>query len=163
MKILFLTSGVQVPSSRFRVLQYVPHLERLGHRCVVAPSCPEKYTSYRWAGRTASRMLRRRNRFRDLRFAEREQFDAIVLERELFSDGTYDVEQQFRNVAPTMLLDVDDAIFLLHPQKFAAVVRMCDTVIAGNELLCQKVRPLNDRVVLIPTCVDLGSIPAAGT
>ena len=95
MKILFLTSGKRVPSSRFRVLQYVPHLERLGHQCVVAPSRPEKYKSYLWAGRRISRLTRRRNRIRDLKVARRGQFDVVFLERELFS--TLKVQSAYSN------------------------------------------------------------------
>ncbi len=83
----------------------------------------------------------------------------IFLERELFSDGTFDIEQRFREVAGTMLLDVDDATFLLHPEKFDVLARMCDAIIVGNELLRQKAQPLNDNVTVIPTCVDLERYP----
>jgi SAM-dependent methyltransferase len=45
MRLLFLISGRQVPSSRFRVLQFVPYLEGRGHVCAVAASRPPKLSA----------------------------------------------------------------------------------------------------------------------
>ena len=41
--ILFLTSGRDVPSSRFRVEQYLPRLREEGIKADLAPCVPEKY------------------------------------------------------------------------------------------------------------------------
>lgn len=155
MRILFLTTGRQTPSSRFRVLQYVPHLRRLGHRCTVAASHPPMYRHYGWLGWRRSTQLRRLLRRLDLRRLDLQHFDAVYLERELFDDDSWDLEAAFRRRSRTMLLDVDDAIFLRHPAKFEAVARMCDAVVAGNRLLQQRIEPLNPNVAVIPTCVDL--------
>lgn len=155
MKILFLTSGRRAPSSRFRVLQLVPHLRRLGHRCVVWPSHPPKYESYRWLGWRPSQKLRRWLRYVDVVRARLNRFDVICLERELFDDGTWNVEACFRRTAPAMCLDVDDGVFLRHPEKFAAVAKMCDGVIAGSRLLRERILEFNSNAHLIPTVVDL--------
>ena len=155
MRVLFLTSGRQVPSSRFRVLQYLPYLAERGHECVVASSRPEKYSSYRWLGHRLSGVLRRRRRWRDLRVAERGQFDVVFLERELFSDDTFDLEREFGNVAQALVWDIDDGLFVLHPQKFDHLARMCGAAIAGNRFLHDRIKPHNPNVTTVPTSVDL--------
>jgi glycosyltransferase involved in cell wall biosynthesis len=60
----------------------------------------------------------------------------------------------FRRIAPAMVLDVDDGIFLAHPEKFRGLASMCDLVIAGNSLLAERVAMVNSRVAVIPTCLD---------
>lgn len=155
MRIAFLTSGRLVPSSRFRILPFVPHLQRLGHDCLVLPSRPEKYASLPLFGFRLSGLLKRRNRRRDLTTLERWSPDVVVLERELFSDATIDVEQALRHIAKRLVLDIDDGLFVLSRRKFEMLCGLSDHVIAGNDLLADRVRPINPRVTVIPTCVDL--------
>lgn len=155
MKIVFLTSGQRVPSSRFRVLQYIPYLRQMGHECVVIPSRPEKYRSYPGLGSRLSQRIRRFRRMRDIRMIAAESCDVVFLERELFSDDSYDVEQQLRSVAKTLVLDIDDGLFVLHPQKFDVLVGMSDAVIVGNQFLFEKAISRISNVTTIPTCVDL--------
>jgi glycosyltransferase involved in cell wall biosynthesis len=154
MEILFLTSGNHVPSTRFRVLQYIPGLEAAGHRCIVAHSVPEKYRGWPLLGNRLSEVPRFAFRLRDWLRAWRSNPDVIVVERELSSSGFSLPERMFRKVARRMVLDVDDAIFLKHPEKFRAIASMCDLVVAGNCLLRERIELLNTRVVVVPTCVD---------
>ncbi len=155
MKILFLTSGQRVPSSRFRVLQYIPYLQQLSHECVVLPSRPEKYRSIRGLGSRLSQHVRRFRRLRNIRMIAQSSFDVVFLERELFSDGSYDVEQTLRAAAKTLILDIDDGLFVLHPRKFDVLAGISDAVIVGNKLLYEKTISLNANVTTIPTCLDL--------
>jgi len=154
MNLLFLTSGTRAPSSRFRVLQYVPHLRKLGHRCTVWPSRPEKYESYRWLGWRLSERYRRWRRAWEIRQIPRRQFDVVLLERELFDDPSWEQEAQLRNVAPALVLDVDDGIHLRYPEKFAKVATFADRILAGNRLLQQVAARYNAQVTMLPTCVD---------
>jgi len=160
MKILFLTSGPQVPSSRFRVLQYVPHLARAGHRCVVATSRPPKYSHYAAIGWRASQRLQRAKRWGDLGRARLGRFDLVVLERELFNDDTTDLEKRFRAASRTLVLDVDDALHLRRPDKFACLAGMCDGVVAGNDFLAEAAARFNNHVSVVPTAVDLDRYPS---
>jgi glycosyltransferase involved in cell wall biosynthesis len=153
--ILFLTSGRIAPSSRFRVLGYVPHLRRLGHRVTVRPSHPPQYESWRGLGWRASQRLRRALRYVDLTMARWRRFDVVYVERELFDDDSWDMEERFRRVCGRLVLDVDDAVFLRHPEKFPRVAQMADVVIAGNPLLAQRVASVSRQVVIVPTVVDL--------
>lgn len=163
MRIAFLTSGRLVPSSRFRVLQFVPHLQRLGHECLVLPSRPEKYDSLPLLGFRLSGLVKRWSRHSDLAALERWAPDVVVLERELFSDATFDIEQALRRIAKRLVLDIDDGLFALHRHKFEVLCGLSDHVIAGNELLAERVRAINLRVTVIPTCVDVGKfqVPSA--
>ncbi|TXT23607.1 MAG: group 1 glycosyl transferase, partial [Planctomycetota bacterium] len=155
MRLAFLTSGRLVPSSRFRVLQFVPHLQRLGHECLVLPSRPEKYSSLPLLGFRLSGHVKRWHRRSDLVALERWSPDVVVLEREIFSDESFDVEQAVRRIAKRLVLDIDDGLFVLHRQKFEVLCGLSDHVIAGNELLATRVREINPSVTVIPTCVDL--------
>lgn len=154
MKILFLTSGPRVPSTRFRIIQYVPLLRAAGHRCTVAHSIPEKYGHFATIGWRLSQKLKRAVRRWHLLRARVGRYDAVVIEREIFNDGTFDMEQRFRAVAPLLVLDVDDAVFLNYPEKFDRVCRMCDLVLAGNRFLRERIEPANPNVVVVPTCID---------
>ncbi|HLQ44853.1 MAG TPA: hypothetical protein VK137_09005, partial [Planctomycetaceae bacterium] len=155
MRLAFLTSGRRVPSSRFRVMAVVPHLQRLGHDCLVLPSRPDKYVSLPGLGFRLSGWLKRWHRWSDVAALERWSPDVVVLERELFSDSTFDVEQALRQVAQRLVLDIDDGLFVLNRQKFEVLCGLSDHVIAGNDLLAARVQPINPRVTVIPTCVDV--------
>jgi glycosyltransferase involved in cell wall biosynthesis len=155
MRVAFLTSGRLVPSSRFRVLQFVPHLKRLGHDCLVLPSRPDKYASLPLLGFRVSGLVKRWHRRSDLAELERWTPDVVVLERELFSDGTFDIEQAVRRIAKRLVLDIDDGLFALNRHKFEVLCGLSDHIIAGNDLLATRIRPINPRVTVIPTCVDV--------
>jgi glycosyltransferase involved in cell wall biosynthesis len=155
MKILFLISGRLLPASRFRVLQYLPRLEAAGHECTIAPSIPPKHCGFRLLGNRASELPRRMFRVWDVLDAWRTDYDVVFLERELFSTDFVLLERMLRRVARTLVLDVDDALFVLHPRKFETLVHMSDCVIAGNRLLHEKVAADHSFTVEIPTVVDL--------
>lgn len=155
MRIAFLTSGRRVPSSRFRVLAFVPHLQRLGHECLVLPSRPEKYGSLPGLGSRLSGLVKRWNRWRDLAALERWSPEVVVLERELFSDATCDIEHALRRIVKRLVLDIDDGLFVLNRRKFEVLCALSDHVIAGNDLLAARVQPFNPHLTVIPTCVDV--------
>jgi glycosyltransferase involved in cell wall biosynthesis len=156
MRVLFLTSGPTVPSTRFRILQFVPLLEAEGHECVVAHSWPDKYEQSPWLGFRLSQRARRWKRRLDAIRARRGRFDVIVIERELFNDATFDLELEFRRLAPRLVLDIDDGVFLKWPEKIARVAGAADCVIAGSDLLAEALAQFSQRVTIIPTCLDVG-------
>src|SRR5262249_7840106 len=155
MKILFLTSGRHLPASRFRVLQYLPRLRAAGHECIVAPSIPPKYCGFPLLGNRGSEWPRRMFRAWDVLHAWRTDYDVVYLERELFSTDFVLLERVLRRVARTLVLDVDDALFVLHPRKFDTLVGMSDCVVVGNRLLHERVAASHPFTVEIPTAVDL--------
>lgn len=158
-RVAFLTSGRNAPSSRYRVLQFIPHLRKLGLRCSVASSFPEKYEYFPWMGWRLSRQLKRLVRRVHLWRLAVSRPDVVVVERELFDEPTCEFEEQLRGFARKIVLDIDDGVFLRYPAKFERLAQLCDGIIAGNPLLAEHFRQSNPHVALIPTCVDMDDYP----
>ncbi len=154
MKILFLISGWKVPSSRFRVLQYVPYLRAARHECLVLAGYPPKYAHLPALGWRLSNALRYVVRAAQRIGLTARRFDVVFVERELFDDDSLVLERWFRRLGRALVLDVDDAIYLKHPAKFRALASSSDRVIVGNNALLAHVKTINARVALVPTSVD---------
>lgn len=159
MRFLFIASGRSVPSTRFRIMPYLPLLEQAGHRCDVAYSFPQKYDHFKTIGWRASQRLKRLSRRWHAALARLRHYDTIVIEREVFDDDTWDIEARLRRCTQRLILDVDDGIHLLHPEKFRRVAEMCDAAVAGNQYLAEVLRPHCPVVQLIPTCVRIAEYP----
>lgn len=153
-RILFLVSGKNVPSTRYRVLPYLPHLRASGYTCDVAYSFPEKYGEFKLLGWRGSQILKQLTRRFQLLQAKLKNYDILFVEREIFDLPTWDMEQKFRAAIPRMILDVDDAIFLRYPDKFAAIAGMSTLVLAGNRSLMREASKFCDQVALFPTVVE---------
>ncbi len=154
MKLLFLTSGRRTPSTRFRMIPLVKHLRAQGHTCTLSHSFPEKYDHFPWLGFRPSQWLKRSMRRIDLLRARWGRYDAVVLERELFDTAELGMELQLRRISKTLVLDIDDGVFLKFPEKFDRLLKMSDLVVAGNRLLEQWALQGNRHVVIMPTCID---------
>ncbi|MFN3190367.1 MAG: glycosyltransferase [Aureliella sp.] len=160
MKILFIVSGKDVPSTRFRILPYIPLLEQRGHVCDVAYSWPQKYDYFPTIGWRLSQLLKRTVRHWHAFLAARRSYDAIVIEREVFDNESLTIETKLRRSTKRLVLDVDDGVFLLHPEKFDALSRMVDISIAGNAWLKAYLVERSPEVTQIPTCVRMEEYPA---
>ncbi len=102
--------------------------------------------------------------FRGLRGAN------VILQRRLLPGWQF---AALRRAARRLVFDVDDAIFLrdsysprglFAPQRlrrFAATVRACDGVAAGNSFLEEQAARWGEVVHVVPTCVDLRRYPLA--
>jgi glycosyltransferase involved in cell wall biosynthesis len=90
-------------------------------------------------------------------------FDVVFLERELFSTDFVALERLLRRVARTLVLDIDDALWVLNPRKFSTLLQLSDCVIAGNRSLHEVVAASHSCVVEIPTVVDLDRYVPATT
>ena len=114
MRFLFVVSGKDVPSTRFRILPYLPFLEAAGHECHVAYSFPQKYDYFPAIGWRLSQALKRAVRHWHAFSASWRHYDAIVIEREVFDDDSWNIEAKLRRATGRLVLDVDDGVFLLH-------------------------------------------------
>lgn len=155
MRLLFLSSGVHVPSARFRIMPYLKRFRADGHTAVVAHSFPEKYDYFAWLGFRPSQLLKRSVRWWHLLRSRLQRFDAVMIDREIFDAPGTELEQRFRESCRRLVVDVDDAVFLRYPGKFEQLMGMADLVVCGNRFLMEKALPLNSRVCHIPTCVDM--------
>ena len=159
MKVLFLTSGADTPATRYRILPYLPRLQSRGITCHVANSFPSKYETLPAIGFRASQRLKRWTRSWHLLQAKLRHYDAIVIEREIFDDPSWDYEAAFRKVTGRFILDIDDAIFLRYPEKFPQIAGMSDCILAGNRWLAEECEKHSQNVRLLPTCIDLSDYP----
>lgn len=173
-EILFFLEGRSVPSSRFRVLQYLKRLEEDKIKFKLLYTRPSKYRLYPASMRKsllrypialcATVLIALTRVYQILMYARRVQ--VIVLQRDfLFRVNSAFLERLLkfwisgRNI--TLIFDVDDAIYL-HPErasspalarKIQQIACLSDLVIAGNQ-------ELKDRFCawahteLVPTVVD---------
>jgi len=169
MRVVALTSGRNVPSSRFRVRQYVAPLRELGIEVEEWRSPIEKYDPAPTALLSkAARALKRRRaqapsallprasralkRVLRLPGVAASRFaDVVWLERELLP-GRSSLEHW---TGRPRLFDVDDALWLQGSSGFSErIVRACAGVIAGNAFLAEHYREAGARVWIVPTAVD---------
>jgi glycosyltransferase involved in cell wall biosynthesis len=143
-KILFLVSRLDNASTRQRVLQYRRLLEREGMTSQVL---------------AAPQTLRGKIQL----WLSLPRFDVLFIQRRLFQPWEV---WWMRQRARHLVYDLDDAVMFkdrgagqernrTRRIKFRSLVKRCDLVIAGNRYLWQQVLPFNDRVEILPTCVDL--------
>jgi glycosyltransferase involved in cell wall biosynthesis len=128
---------------RYRLSAFRPLLEQAGHSLDLV-ALPSAF----W-----SRLLL----FRRLRG------ETVLVQRQLLPLWQLSL---LRRWAKRLLFDLDDAVWLrdsyssrglLHPRKlrrFAATVKACDAVIAGNDYLADHVTGNGGKPHVIPTCVD---------
>ena len=151
MRTAFLTSDLQDPSARLRILQYIPLLKEAG-LAVETIEIP-KSGRLRWS------------LFRGLR-----RFDVVVVHRKLFAW----LELAFlrRNVS-SLVFDFDDALMVRVPwrgkprsrvraARFRRTVARADALIAGSSHLLDCANAPGKPTLLLPTPVDLTSVPPCG-
>lgn len=155
MKIIFLIKSEKTPSSRIRVRELIPFLEKRGLECTVLP-LPD----------TA---LGKLSLFTDLR-----RYDFVVLQKRLLSMLEFKVLRLFSR---RLVFDFDDAIYLrnaspsVNPEdyrsstrqaKFKRTILGSDLVISSGPVLDAYVRGIAPEKAgnIVPTAVDLSLIKA---
>ncbi|MGD0015989.1 MAG: glycosyltransferase family 4 protein [Verrucomicrobiia bacterium] len=176
MKLLFLTQTSALgPSSRYRVYQLLPLLEKLGIHCEVSPAIDEQlyrqlylFTKER-SSRRAAFLAAWRKRRDDLRRID--SFDAVFVQKGVFPGLYSGFESRIAGRKP-LVFDFDDAIWLpreggnpllraLHRERTVQDILHCATaVIAGNEFLAEYARRFNRNVTVIPSAIDLDRYPS---
>jgi hypothetical protein len=104
------------PASRFRIVQYLPHVEAAGWDVSHRPNVPSRYRRpglplrpLRSLERRTMVGLRRWNRLRDIRAAA--EHDVVFLNRDL-QEGVLAWERRLFAANPRVVFDFDDAIYL---------------------------------------------------
>jgi glycosyltransferase involved in cell wall biosynthesis len=143
------TGGWAVPSARFRIRQYIPHLVpyqiELNEFVSRFGAYPPVQRPYRllWAVSTLAD--------RSWVILKARRFNLTILQREMLST--------FFTLEPLTkrprILDVDDAIWLRRGGRFAKrLAEICQGVICGNAFLADVFGAWNRNVVILPTAVD---------
>ena len=159
MKVCAITPGYHVPSSRFRVRQYIPLLKRNGIEVC------EKSAVFSQAIRLPGKLSKVRRRYlfpvyagdilvkalsRMVDFYEAGQSDLIWLNREMtFGVSVY--EGFFRK---PFVFDVDDAIWI-NRDYIKKISKNASMIFAGNEFIADALSGWNDNVRIIPTAIDV--------
>lgn len=164
--------GDEGASSRCRMFQFIPYLEKAGIECVVYPFFQQGYTNLRFSNRRA--LVRRtvddyRRRFRILRDVY--DVDVIFLEKEFFPYFPMVLENMFIPRRIPYVSDYDDAWFHVYDQhanrvvraalgdKIAKVMGRAISVIAGSEYIAQYASKYSRKVDRLPTVIDLSLYP----
>jgi glycosyltransferase involved in cell wall biosynthesis len=143
MKVLFLIQGWDVAASRYRVLQYLPYLEKRGVRTQVA-KYPRGITEYA--------------KF----FGTVKDYDVVFLQRKRLNPPFLQI---LRWQAKGIVYDFDDAVMYRNStapapysrtrqKRFARIIKAADYIIAGNNFLRDQAARFTDRVTVIPTSID---------
>jgi glycosyltransferase involved in cell wall biosynthesis len=148
------------PSSRYRVLQFLPFLDARGVQYTVHALHDDHYLAARYAGaKTSPLYLARRtiSRFTVLTTAPR--YDLVFIQKEMFPH-LIDVPEWFLSRAGVRyVVDLDDAIQLMYSggvmaRKIPRVLSRASLILAGNRYLEAYARQYNEHVLFFPTVVD---------
>lgn len=173
-RIAFFIEGDSVPSSRFRVLQYIDVFRQRGYQVTVCATKPNKYLWYpkwvrlvpplKWLWAICSLLWITVCRiYQIVRFGA--SADVVVLQRELlYRVPVPYLEALLFWLAPArtrFVFDVDDSVYLTksgersksQDRKLSFICRNCDMIVTGNSFLEEYFRRFAP-VAVIPTVVD---------
>lgn len=151
LKVAAFTGSKTISSRRFRVLQYLPHLAKLGinvDEFVARLGCwppANKIVRPLWlVGTVLDRLVPVMKSY---------SCDLTLLQREMVS--TLITLERFTH--RPRVLDVDDAVWLNNSRSrknFISLTKMCDGVICGNNFIAENVSQWNENIIVLPTAVD---------
>jgi glycosyltransferase involved in cell wall biosynthesis len=144
MRVLFLIQGRAQPSSRYRILQYLPYLKQRGIKANVAV--------YPHTISEAKKI-----------YHEIQNYDVVLLQRKRPNALSLHFLKQR---AKKLVYDFDDGVMYrsanaaspysaTRERRFARIVKAVDHVIAGNTFLGDQARRYTEQVTVIPTVIDI--------
>lgn len=144
MKICFLIQRFDKPSSRYRVLQYLPALNECGIETEVHEVSNKAF-----------------ERFKILNRAKKNP--VVFIQKKLFHSFELHI---LKSRGARLVYDFDDAIMYRHrpvpgsvsktrQRQFVNMMKQADAVIAGNRFLKEEAGKYNSNVVLVPTTIDV--------
>jgi glycosyltransferase involved in cell wall biosynthesis len=158
------------PSQRYRLEQWLPHLEQRGISVDIAPFADQELMDllYRPGRRLMKGACNASAFFRRLReIGNASKYDAVVIHRAACLGGPAVIERAISILGGRLIFDFDDAIYLLDtteanrqfgwlkfPGKTATICRISQHVVVGNSYLADYARRFNPSVTVIPTSVD---------
>jgi len=171
-KVLFIASHRlgRAPGQRFRFEQYLSFLKKNNFDYHISYIINEKddavfYSKGKYFQKFYIFLKSIIHRLKDLKKAK--SFDIVFIYRETLMLGSTYFEKRFRKSGAKLILDFDDAIWLRdvsrgnnnlawlkNPSKTAAIIRLCDQVITGNDFLKEYALRYNTHVITIPTTID---------
>ncbi|MEN8134879.1 MAG: glycosyltransferase family 4 protein [Thermodesulfobacteriota bacterium] len=164
--------GKQVPSSRFRILGYIKHLESRGITCTIFP--PLFCGKYGWVPSFARGPLhivfKRISqiccyfplRLFQILSADLSKFDVVLIQKSLMDwPNSRILEKLIKSKNRNIIFDIDDAEFanienvnFFSDKYVMEISSISRVVIAGNEFLKGHFKKKCKEVVVLPTTVD---------
>jgi len=147
-KVLFITQKKDAPSTKWRMLQFVPHLEKAGVTVAVEEMPANLVARLSQAKRAGG-------------------FDVTVLQKRLLPKL---ILNRLRKNAKALIFEFDDVVTLKRSdegairesptkdRRFRRTVRVADAIITTNETLAEHARRMGadeTRVHVLPTVIDL--------
>ncbi|HET6463919.1 MAG TPA: glycosyltransferase family 4 protein, partial [Candidatus Krumholzibacteria bacterium] len=161
MRVLFLnkyTAGG--PSSRYRVLQFLPYLDQRGIQYTVHALHDDHYLASRYSGAASSPLyLARRMLSRLSVVATSSRYDLVFIQKEMLPH-VIDLPEWFLwRSGVRYVVDLDDAIHLMYAggvmkRKIPRVLSHAYLVLAGNRYLQEYAQRYAEHVLFFPTVVD---------
>lgn len=172
-KVLYFTKySRNAGSSRLRSFQYFPFLETAGIKVEVSPLFSEQYLEQLYAKKSTKQEAFRGYFKRFLKIFSVGNYNAVVIEKELFPFLPAFFEQLFNLFGIKYIVDYDDAVFhnydlhrnpavrSLLGKKIDAVMKNAAVVIAGNSYLADRATKAGAKnIEIIPTVIDLARYP----
>lgn len=153
------------PSSRYRVHQFLPFLEKAGIEVDIRPLHDETYLECLFAAKRPSPVyMAKRGLGRLGALLGARRYDVIFIQKEIFPSLPGIAEWLLHASGGRLVVDIDDAIFTVYDSrglrsralrgKFPGVLRRSTLVLAGNRYLKDFAERFAENVVLFPTVVD---------
>ena len=168
MKIAFYTKYDRMgASSRYRTYQFLERYWEAGIETRTFHLFPSLYLEELYEGLPFSASKRELFAKRQHDLERIEDFDLVVIEKELFPFVPAFMEKKFFGRAQKVLLDYDDAIFVKYQQHKNVLLRLLlrrkldqlmswsDGVIGGNRFLCDYADRFAPKTWLVPTSVNV--------
>ncbi len=144
MKLAFLVHSIDGPSTRYRVLQYLPYFKKRGWDT--------------WVFQIPKEFRKRIQLFFSLR-----EYDIIFLQKRLLGNPS---RHLLRRNSKILVFDFDDSIMYRDSRKgefystkrrkrFIGMIKMSDIVIAGNDYLKEQAINYNNNIFIVPTPVNM--------
>lgn len=171
MRVLFLTLYPESAASpRYRVHQFIPHLQALGIECTVrAPMDDAAWRRLTGPERTGRAFWyhARETPTRLCQLLGARHYDVVFLQKAPMTACLRGVDRLVRGRAKKLVLDLDDAVHLAPPHPLRApwslledrgqvrkLMASADRVLAGNHWLAGEVADAGGRAEYFPTVVD---------
>jgi glycosyltransferase involved in cell wall biosynthesis len=171
LKILFVTPyPIEGPSSRYRVWQYLPYLEKAGLHCRVSSLLnSQAFSIFYKKGHLLSKILILIKGFFKRLFLLPivSTYDVVFIQKEAFPFGLPFFEKLIKLFNKNVIFDFDDAIylpqtsegnrifqFLKSPNKARKVILSSKLTFAGNRILADYAKQFNANVEIVPTTIN---------
>jgi len=168
MKIVYLASTSSLgPASRYRIYQFQKYFEEAQIDLEILPALPDTWLRAEQKsglGRRCARigagmhgLMRRIKQMSALKAAQ-----LVIIEREIFPKLPNQLEKWLLPQGCKYGVELDDAIYLSpgREQKYPQFLKRSAFVIAGNQQIADWVRPHQDNVHVVPTCVPVQAYEA---